>query len=131
MLRLVNVKDGVPVNFLVDSDATFYPGQLAQLKVVGDKIVCGVSDGTAPYGIIDDLSNSTVKHSEFITVWATKGSFETDQYDTTQLYKDKMRLYCGSDGRLTSRKSSDLQVPVATVDKSPCSCSPTLLFSWI
>jgi hypothetical protein len=134
MLKLVGAKDITPVNFQVDTNDVFYPGQLAQLKVVGDKIICGVSNGTAPCGIIDDLNNSndsTVKHSGRITVWFSKGSYETDQYDTTQFYKKQMILYCGKDGRLTSKKSSDFQVPVATVDKVPCTCSPTLIFSWI
>jgi hypothetical protein len=43
---------------LVDRNAEFEPGQVAQLKLDGNQIVCGVSDGTAPLGIIDDIKKN-------------------------------------------------------------------------
>lgn len=58
MLRLIQVGSSLPVSFPVDPTATFQPGQLAQLKVLGNEIVCGVSDGTAPIGIIDEINTS-------------------------------------------------------------------------
>lgn len=58
MLRLIQVGNTLPVSFPVDPTATFQPGQAAQLKVIGNEIVCGVSDGTAPYGIIDDINTA-------------------------------------------------------------------------
>ena len=133
MLRLVDVNDSKPVSFPVDLDNSFEAGQLAQLKAVGEVIVCGISNGMAPFGIIDDTNTpnmSTVKKSKRITVW-TKGIFETDQYDTSQLYKEDSILYCNRYGRLTSHKSSDNQVPVATLVKVPCSCQPNIWFKWI
>lgn len=48
----------MPFSYPVDVTATFQPGQIAQLKVMGNEIVCGVSDGTAPLGIIDDTNAS-------------------------------------------------------------------------
>ena len=39
----------------VDPTAEFEPGMFAQLKLLGNDIVVGVSDGTAPLGIIDDV----------------------------------------------------------------------------
>lgn len=42
----------------MDPTSTFQPGQVGQLKVIGNEIVCGVSDGTAPFGIIDDVNTS-------------------------------------------------------------------------
>ena len=58
MLRLIQVGNTMPLSFPVDPTSTFQPGQVAQLKVIGNEIVCGVSDGTAPFGIIDDINTS-------------------------------------------------------------------------
>lgn len=59
MLRLIQVGNTLPVSFPVDPTSTFQPGQGAQLKVMGNEIVCGVSDGTAPFGIIDDINTAS------------------------------------------------------------------------
>ena len=58
MLRLIQIGNSLPVSFPVDPTATFQPGQVAQLKVIGNEIVCGTSDGTAPFGIIDDINTA-------------------------------------------------------------------------
>jgi hypothetical protein len=44
----------MPMSLPVDPTAEFQPGVFAQLRVIGNDIVAGVSDGTAPIGIIDD-----------------------------------------------------------------------------
>lgn len=49
----------MPFSFPVDPNAEFQPGQIAQLNVMGNQIVCGVSDGTAPIGIIDDIKTNS------------------------------------------------------------------------
>lgn len=58
MLRLIQVGNTLPISYPVDPTSTFQPGQIGQLKVIGNEIVCGVSDGTAPLGIIDDINTS-------------------------------------------------------------------------
>lgn len=58
MLRLIQIGNTLPVSFPVDPTSTFQPGQVAQLKVIGNEIVCGTSDGTAPFGIIDDINTA-------------------------------------------------------------------------
>lgn len=55
MLRRLFVPKGIPMSYPVDPSASFQPGQIAQLYTAGDTIVCGVSDGTAPIGIIDSV----------------------------------------------------------------------------
>jgi len=55
MLRLVQVGNSLPFSYPVDPTAEFEPGMIAQLNLMGNNIVCGVSDGTAPIGIIDDV----------------------------------------------------------------------------
>lgn len=54
-LRLVQVGNALPTNYPVDPNSEFQPGQIAQLGVIGNNIVAGVSDGTAPLGVIDDI----------------------------------------------------------------------------
>ena len=58
MLRLIQVGNTLPLSFPVAPTDAFQPGQVGQLKVIGNEIVCGVSDGTAPLGIIDDANTS-------------------------------------------------------------------------
>lgn len=55
MLRIVQVGNTLPFSFPVDPNAEFQPGQIAQLSVMGNQVVCGVSDGRVPLGIIDDI----------------------------------------------------------------------------
>lgn len=54
MFRIIYEGNTKPFSFPVDPSAEFQAGQIAQLTVVGNNVVCGVSDGTAPLGIIDD-----------------------------------------------------------------------------
>lgn len=55
MLKVIHTNGQTPVSLPVDPTAEFQGGMVAQLKVMGNDIVAGVSDGTAPYGIIDDV----------------------------------------------------------------------------
>lgn len=59
MLRLIQVGNSLPFSFPVDPNGEFQPGQIAQLNVMGNQIVCGVSDGRAPIGIIDDIKTKS------------------------------------------------------------------------
>lgn len=54
MLRLISTGNSLPYSWPRDPNATFLPGMAAQLKVVGNAVVCGPSNGMAPIGIIDD-----------------------------------------------------------------------------
>jgi hypothetical protein len=55
MLRLVQVGNTLPANFICDPSAEFQPGQIAELTVIGNQIMATVSNGTAPIGVIDDI----------------------------------------------------------------------------
>lgn len=55
MFRIVQSGNALPISYPVDASAEFQPGMIAQLGVLGNNIVCGVSDGTVPLGIIDDI----------------------------------------------------------------------------
>ena len=58
MLRLIQVGNALPFSYPVDGTSIFQPGQIGQLKLYGNDIVIGLSDGTAPMGIIDDIRTS-------------------------------------------------------------------------
>jgi hypothetical protein len=58
MFRIIQSGNSLPLSYPVDPNAVFEPGQIGQLGVIGNNIVCGVSDGTAPLGIIDDIKTS-------------------------------------------------------------------------
>lgn len=55
MLRLIQTGNALPFSYPVDPSASFQPGMIGQLKLVGQDIVLGLSDGTAPLGVIDDV----------------------------------------------------------------------------
>lgn len=63
-LRLIQVGNALPFSFPVDPSAEFQPGMIAQLNAMGNQIVCGVSDGTCPIGIIDDIKTSSFTTSQ-------------------------------------------------------------------
>lgn len=55
MLRILQSGNQLPHSWPVDPNAEFMPGMVGQLTTLGSNIVCGVSDGSAPIGIIDDV----------------------------------------------------------------------------
>jgi len=55
VLKIVQVGNSIPVSYPVDATAEFEPGMIAQFYLQGNQLVCGVSDGRAPVGIIDDF----------------------------------------------------------------------------
>jgi hypothetical protein len=54
MLKLVQTGNALPISWPVDPTAEFEAGMIAQLYLRGNNMVCGVSDGRSPIGIIDD-----------------------------------------------------------------------------
>jgi hypothetical protein len=55
LLNIIHIGTGLPASFTLDPTAEFEPGMIAQIKLIGNDIVVGVSDGTAPLGLIDDV----------------------------------------------------------------------------
>ena len=58
MLRVIQAGTGRPISYPVDPNAVFQPGMFGQIKVIGNDVVMGVSDGFAPFGIIDDVKDT-------------------------------------------------------------------------
>lgn len=64
MLKIVHVGSALPASFPMDITAEFEPGMIAQLKVMGNDIMAGISDGTAPLGIIDDVRTKSFSKAQ-------------------------------------------------------------------
>ena len=94
MLRLIQIGNTLPLSFPVDPSATFQPGQIAQLKVIGNEIVCGVSDGTAPLGIIDDINASafTAPSRDEVVIVPLVGVLGNDGYTLVAAQTTEKRL---------------------------------------
>lgn len=60
MLKVLHSGNSMPMSMPIDPSAEFEPGMFAQLKIIGNDIVAGISDGTAPLGIIDDIRSSSL-----------------------------------------------------------------------
>jgi hypothetical protein len=74
MLRNVWVGETRPSFFPLAGEDTFDRGMVAQLKVVGNEVVVGVSDGTAPLGLIDDVRTTSFlrpQRDEVVIIAAT------------------------------------------------------------
>ena len=229
MLRLIHISNQLPVSFPVDPTSTFQPGQIGQLKVMGNEVVCGVSDGTAPFGIIDDINSAafsapmidevkivpaigihdgyghyisaidvkqeltwpsiirssfvsdlgnvilndingiitvqagtplnydsdgdgivdsirvvvsyiyrlanipgdnTTIGSNRISLWYCRGIFETDQYDTRQVYVVNATLFVNSEGLLTTEQLTNSHPGVALCSGPPSGINNSLEFVW-
>ena len=64
MLKVIHSGNAMPMSLPVDPTAEFQPGAFAQLRVIGNDIVAGVSDGTAPIGVIDDARIAAFTRSQ-------------------------------------------------------------------
>lgn len=228
MLRLVQVGNALPASFIVHNAAEFQPGQIAELTVDGNQVVCTVSQGTAPIGIIDDikthsftavswneeiivpatgvpgpggilvtpveiraeLKNAYIQSGSFlstvdvqliptngvivflagtqlnmdrggtgtpnaiqtfvnyqyqvpnipgddstqgsgrVTVWFNRMFFQTDQYETNQVYPVRANLYVSEKGLLTTRRPSEIHPAVAMVTAPPTPMNSMIEALW-
>nr|BDD46229.1 hypothetical protein 61 [bacterium] len=64
MLRVIHAGASLPASYPLDPTAEFEPGMIAQLKILGNDIIAGVSDGTAPLGIIDDARTNAFNKAQ-------------------------------------------------------------------
>lgn len=82
MLKVIHSGNAMPMSLPVDTTSEFQPGYFCQLKLIGNDIVAGVSDGTAPIGIIDDVRSSVFskpKIDEIVTVQITDNNIQINE----------------------------------------------------
>lgn len=233
MLKPIQIGNSLAFSYPVDPSAVFEAGMIAELKIIGNDIVCGVSSGLAPIGIIDDvntkaysqpqvdeevifgpeligppvvgpggqlvtatdnlavLQNPSIIKNSFVsnypvvinyrngvakipagsflnyasivggtldsiriivsylyqvpdlpgdnttlgsgrvTVWFQRSIWQTDQYDTTQGYPLNATLFCGLDGKLTTKQPTPNHPGIAIVTGPPTANSILLEFIWV
>lgn len=235
MLKAVQIGNSLPFSFPVDPTAVFESGMIAELKIIGNDIVAGVSSGLAPLGIIDDINtkafsqpqideevifgpdligtpvagpggqlitshdimttlqnpsiikgsfvsnypviinykngvakipagsflnykmstnptdpldsiriivsylyqvpdlpgDNTTLGSGRVTIWFQRAIWQTDQFDTTQGYPINATLFCGLDGKLTTKQPTPNHPGIAFVTGPPTANSVLLEFMYM
>lgn len=58
MLRIVHSSNSLPASFICDPSASFLPGTVAELAIIGNQVMATVSSGRAPLGLIDDVKTT-------------------------------------------------------------------------
>jgi hypothetical protein len=58
MLKVIQSGTGRPISYPVNPNAVFQPGMVAQMTSMGNDALIGVSDGIAPFGLIDDAKDT-------------------------------------------------------------------------
>lgn len=100
MLKIVQAGNSLPVCYPVDPTATFQQGQIGQLKLVGQDIVVGLSDGTAPIGIIDDIRTNAFTQPITDEIVIIHG---------TDIWTDGYNYYNGTDSKQELKNAGLLQ----------------------
>jgi hypothetical protein len=92
-LKLVQTGYGLPVSYPVDPSAEFEPGMIGSLYLRGNNIVCGVSDGRAPFGIIDDYKTRayTATSIDEVVIAAAAGVTQNGRLVTPIDIKQELR----------------------------------------
>ena len=81
-LSIIQAGNSLPFSYPVDPSSTFEPGNIGQLKLAGQDIVIGLSDGTAPIGIIDDIRTNAFSRSVVDEIKVIPGvDITTDGYN--------------------------------------------------
>jgi hypothetical protein len=90
MLKIIQAGNALPVSYPVDISSTFQPGQIGQMKLVGQDIVVGLSDGTAPIGIIDDIRTRAFTQTVYNEIVIIRG---------VDVQSDGYNFYTGKDAK--------------------------------
>lgn len=80
------------------------------------------------YQVADIPGDSSVAATGLITLHVFRGIYETDQYDTTVDYPINAPLFCGLDGKFTSKVNGPA---IGTVVHRPSALNGTLSLLWL
>jgi hypothetical protein len=78
MLKAIHIGNSQAMSIPVDPTAEFQPGMIAQLKIIGNDIVAGVSNGAAPFGIIDDVRTNAFTKPQIDEIVVIEAETEID-----------------------------------------------------
>jgi len=102
----------------------------------GSQINYEFPDGTPGFEVVasytfkiaDFPGEDTTAGSQLMTLHFARGIFSTDQYDTTAQYVVNDNLFCGIDGKFTTKENG---VVVGMVITPPSSLIGTVMFLWL
>lgn len=100
MLRTIQIGNTTPLSYPVDPTSTFLPGQIGQLKLIGNDIVVGLSDGLAPLGIIDDIRSIAFTQTVVDEVIIIRG---------VDIYSDGYNFFNGKESKQELENASIIQ----------------------
>ncbi len=126
MLSIRSITNIAGISYPADPNAIFEPGMIAQLKVIGNAIVMGVSDGRQPIGIIDDINTNSFTKSVVNEVVILKSSvveLVDGQYKTRHPIFAKLSnanliagsAYSDTQGIIIDTTNGTVEAPVGTV----------------
>jgi hypothetical protein len=123
-----------PIRIFAAPEAVFKPGLVGQFCELNGNIVCTLSDGSKPIGIVDDTKNKEhwFDPKSLVRIWIQRMVFRTDQFDKEVEYRTGMPLYVNKHGLLTSKKPiiEDSQF-VARVISPPAANKPFFEALWL
>lgn len=95
MFRIIHATSSQPYWFISDPSATFEPGQAGQLMSLNNQLVCSVSDGLCPIGIIDDIktksfSQNKINEEHIISITPDNMLWTPDGYVTRIDVKEEL-----------------------------------------
>ncbi len=100
-------------------------GMIGQWAVHNDEVVIGLSDGSCPFGILDDGPSVGVR------VHFARRIYITDVYEEDRIYPVNANLYVSKNGKLTTRQEAPENPSVGFVIGPPSSTNLNLKFFWI
>lgn len=92
-LKVIQSGLGRPVQYPVDPNDVFEPGMIAQLRVIGNDVFLGVSDGTAPMGIIDDIKTVAFTQrvvDEIVDIAVPSSTFDGYNFVSTAVFSNEL-----------------------------------------
>lgn len=135
MFELLQTEADHPLTFIAAPSAVFEPGMVGQLMDgPNGLLVCGVSDGANPLGIIDSIKEYRFKeidYNNFVRIWWMRAKVVTDKYVRGEKYKDGCGLYVDKNGLFTPQILYENAYPVARLLTAPTSKAPYCEILWI
>ena len=123
-----------PVHIFAASHATFKPGNIGQLVEIDGNLVCVLSDGTRPFGVIGDYKLTSYEGfdpNDIVRIWPQRMVFRTDEFDTKPEYSIGNAMYVSENGLLTSESPRENAMLVARLMMPPTAEKGYLEVLWL
>jgi len=116
-----------PVNGVI----TFLAGTELNIDLTGGGLPNGIKTVVNyTYYVPNIPGDDSTVGSGRITVWYDRFFFQTDMYETNQLYPVRANVFVSERGLLTTRKPSNIHPAVAQVTAPPSALSPLIEVLW-